>query len=250
MLNSDQVKNLAIALGAYRPMRFLQRAISSDYRQRHLNNLALYGQFLGSDDLAIDVGANIGEKTEAMLLLGARVISLEPQPKLVREIKARCGHFGDRLSVIQTAAGDHEGHVRLHLRESSAQASLLNDWEGKPIGAIDVPLTTLDSIIAKCGVPRLCKIDVEGAEIQVLRGLSHVIELITIEYHTNERGMLLAFECISRINGMWSTEINATCAEGSTLMLPKWLAGSDFIDAFPAIVGSNYFGDLLIRAVA
>lgn len=244
----NRVKNLAIAGGAYRPMRLLQRALSSAYRQRHENNLALYSQFLRHGDLAIDVGANIGEKTEAMLILGARVISLEPQPNLVREIKARCSNFGDKLIVIQAAVGDHEGTVALHLRQSSAQASVLSDWEGKPTGVIDVRLKTLDSVIAEHGVPRLCKVDVEGAELQVLRGLSHRIPIITLEYHTDERGVGLARECIALLSEMGAVEINATREDGAAMIFPNWLSPADFMDTFPRISQSHYYGDLLIRA--
>ncbi|MGH7118514.1 MAG: FkbM family methyltransferase [Acetobacteraceae bacterium] len=245
----EQIKSLAITAGVYRHMRLAQRTLRRAYRRRHQGNLTLYSQFLQRGDLAIDVGANIGEKTEALLILGAKVISLEPQPALVREIKARCGHFGDKLRVIQAAVGDHEGTAELHLRQSSGIASLLEDWEGTPTGVIDVPLTTLDRIIAKHGIPRLCKVDVEGAELQVLRGLSHRIPLMTLEYHTDERCAALARECIARLSELGTIEINATGEEEASMIFPRWLSAAVFMEAFPGITHPHYYGDLLVRAL-
>ena len=47
---------------------------------------------------------------------------------------------------------------------------------------IRVPATTLDALIARHGLPRFCKIDVEGYEAEVLRGLSQPISALSFEY--------------------------------------------------------------------
>ena len=47
---------------------------------------------------------------------------------------------------------------------------------------MDVAVTTLDALIARFGVPAFIKIDVEGAEPDVLAGLSHAVPVLSFEY--------------------------------------------------------------------
>jgi FkbM family methyltransferase len=50
-----------------------------------------------------------------------------------------------------------------------------------PEGSVTVPVTTLDKAIDEFGVSTFCKMDVEGFEVDVLKGLSKPIPLLTIE---------------------------------------------------------------------
>ena len=62
--------------------------------------------------------------------------------------------------------------------------------------AIRVPITTLDSLIARHGVPTFIKIDVEGFEFEVLVGLSRPINAISFEFTTIQRDV--ALDCVER----------------------------------------------------
>jgi hypothetical protein len=50
-----------------------------------------------------------------------------------------------------------------------------------PTKTIQVPITTLDKLIAQHGIPSFIKIDVEGAELDVIRGLSMKVPLVSVE---------------------------------------------------------------------
>jgi hypothetical protein len=61
-----------------------------------------------------------------------------------------------------------------------------------------VVIDTLDNLIAKYGLPKFIKIDVEGFELDVLKGLTNPVPIISFEYATPEHTVRL-FECIEMI---------------------------------------------------
>ena len=70
----------------------------------------LYAGILAPGDLAFDIGAHAGNRTRAMLAVGARVVTLEPQP-LFHAWLARDLPPGARL--LRAAAGASPGRARL-----------------------------------------------------------------------------------------------------------------------------------------
>lgn len=88
------VKRLSIATGMYRSARWLSRRIRPTQLQAFRADVEFYRQLLWRESVCIDVGANVGEKSEALLRSGAaRVVSFEPDPIAASELRARCTHF-------------------------------------------------------------------------------------------------------------------------------------------------------------
>ena len=83
------LKALTHRLGIYRTARLIHRNISPRRRAQYRAEISFYSNFISSNDLCFDIGANIGSKTEAFLAIGASVVAVEPQPDLAREIRAR-----------------------------------------------------------------------------------------------------------------------------------------------------------------
>jgi FkbM family methyltransferase len=239
------IKQTAISLGLYKPARALFRAIDSSQRRHFRQQRAFLAQFVQPGSLAFDVGANIGTRSEIMLSLGARVIAFEPQPICARETRAR----GNRLlTVIEKAVGESSGFADLHLKKSDVQASLLNDWQGGPAtGTLRVAVTTLDEEIKQFGLPNFCKIDVEGFEPQVVRGLSSAIPALSFEYHCDEISIAMVRSVLARLAELGTYEINLVGYENTSWLSPQWLSVPRFIESFPQIAGDNFWGDCFAR---
>jgi FkbM family methyltransferase len=142
-------------------------------------------EHLRPGDVVYDIGANVG----FFALLCARLVgptghvyAFEPHPgnaKALRENAARNG-LAQVIEVVPIALSDTTGEAKLIVSRWSAFHRLegANDAEAtrQDRGTIKVPVATLDDYVEQHGLrpPSLVKIDVEGAEIGVLRGMRRV----------------------------------------------------------------------------
>jgi FkbM family methyltransferase len=139
--------------------------------------------------LIVDVGAHEGSWTDAVLQISPtfKVIAVEPQDDLREVIGGRFA--GDaRVTVDGRALSDHIGESTFNLLGASVNGSLhqprprMNSvygsgWERER--TITVPTTTLDQLVGDNPVA-LLKIDVQGAEAEVLRGAQGALKRTNI----------------------------------------------------------------------
>lgn len=185
-----------MSCGLYGPLhRLYRQLLDQDGLRRFRNEVALYAPFISPGDLCFDVGSSIGEKTEAFLKLGARVVAFEPQPSCARETSARCGP-NRRLTTVEAAIGAVPGKLPMYVGNNAQVSSLIPNWVQDAREVIQVRVMTLDQAINHYGSPQFCKIDVEGYEMEVLRGLSRAIPFLTIEYHLNEKDIRKTIDCV------------------------------------------------------
>jgi FkbM family methyltransferase len=144
----------------------------------HVHPAAL--AFVQPGGTAIDVGANLGEWTVPLARAVGRsgqVLACEPAPRAAKALEATLGANALRQAeVIRCALGDHDGSAEFSVpvitsaRADSGTARIGGASLGRE--AMNVPLSSLDSLAAKRRLDRvdLIKIDVEGHERQVLDG--------------------------------------------------------------------------------
>jgi len=138
--------------------------------------------------VALDIGANVGAYT---LLLGhwvggdGTVFAFEPSPAafdgLSRhiELNGLCGV----VRPLRTAVGAQEGAAPLRVDVASGESRLVGPTEcapaetrGRAPATIATPVTTIDRFCARERIqPSFVKIDVEGWELDVLRGARETI---------------------------------------------------------------------------
>lgn len=246
-----RTKATARRLGLYRVARWVHLHTLNRARLRQMKeDLAYYRQCVPEGSLCFDVGANYGDKSEVFLKLGARVIAFEPQPDCMAELRARLGAHS-RLVTIAAAVGSEPGHGTLFLDSYTPASSLVKGWQGAVVGTVDVPITTLDAAIAVHGLPHFCKIDVEGYELEVLKGLSHPIPIISFEYHLRDDAQK-ALACIDRLSQFGAIELNVSPAEKAVFAREEWWNLADFTRFFrndlPKREGYEY-GDIFVKLV-
>jgi FkbM family methyltransferase len=135
---------------------------------------------LGHGGLFIDVGANVGTYTLWAAEHGAEVIALEPAADTFALLRENITLNQYRVTALQAAAGDHCGTARFTAGLDSGN-SLAAD------GPALTRLVTIDSLIGDRPVTGM-KVDVEGFELDVLRGAAralaeHRIRLIQVEWN-------------------------------------------------------------------
>ena len=202
----------------------------------------LYGRFVRRGDLVFDIGAHVGDRTAAFRRLGARVIAAEPQPPLITVLKWM--YWRDPHVTIEPAAvGRHPGTTELRINVANPTVSTASEqfvsaargapgWEAQAwTKTVSVPVTTLDVLIARHGVPAFVKIDVEGFEAEVLAGLAQPVKALSFEFTTIQRDVAIA--CIERCRALGFTRFNAALGESQVLVhgdgidaaaITRWLA--------------------------
>lgn len=139
--------------------------------------IELLCSFVRPGDCVLDVGANIGLYSLALSrAVGphGRVIAVEPDPDNLALLRRNLlSNECVNVTVVEEALGDTDRTVHLYgTRENSGGLSTADILGVGPHGAIPVPMRRGDSVLGEMGVvPRVAKIDVEGAEPLVLAGL-------------------------------------------------------------------------------
>jgi FkbM family methyltransferase len=145
-----------------------------------LPEMLVWRRALRDGSLFVDVGANVGTYTIWAAELGAEVIAVEPAVDTFSLLQENIALNRYQVTAVQAAAGDHCGTARF-TSGLDAGNSL------SPHGAVVIELVTIDALIGDRRVAGM-KIDVEGFEIDVLRGAvralaDHRIDLIQIEWN-------------------------------------------------------------------
>ena len=149
-----------------------------DYEEQMflLNNLRV-------GDLFIDVGANIGGWSLLMAGVGARVLAFEPVPstfnKLVRNININ-PDLTENIEVHQLALGSHDCFLTF-ISDKDTCNRVLKEEEEYDGETINVVVKTLDSFTSD-REPVAIKIDVEGSELNVLRGAEKTLSKPSLKF--------------------------------------------------------------------
>jgi len=125
-----------------------------------------------------DVGANIGLMALPVLqgVVDARVLSFEASPNVISFLKRTISEspYSNRWTVVAKAVGESVGQVAFSLcsPENSLFDGLKDTGRAPAARQVLVDLTTIDAEWKLLGSPLVSaiKCDVEGAELQVLRG--------------------------------------------------------------------------------
>lgn len=128
----------------------------------------------------IDVGANLGIRSLLALSEGRQVYMVEPNEELNKLNDERCKLNGfNNYSILPFGSSNEKGTAEFYIDESSYNSSLdVNILNNNVLDkSVQISLDTLDNLLSGISQrPAYIKIDVEGHEIQVLKGAEGIIK--------------------------------------------------------------------------
>jgi FkbM family methyltransferase len=239
------------------PYYYLNRIKEFLDRKKQPQRTKFYSQFIKSGDLVFDVGANIGNRVRNFLALHAKVVAVEPQPQCVSYLRKR---FGKKIILAPFGLGSKVEDKVMHICEEYDHfSSISNDFidNGKKSNRFSkihwtkeqpIKLITLDLMIKKHGVPKFIKIDVEGYEVEVIRGLSHKVPLISFEYCVPEMQKNIS-QVISHLLSIDSKLVcNYSIGESMKFAKDNWMTGKEMLEfILTNEFLSTSFGDIYVK---
>lgn len=220
--------------------------------------IAFYSIFIKPGDLCFDIGANMGNRIGPLLKIGARVVAVEPQEKCIKTLRFK---FGDRIEIVKKGVDATEGMRTFHISNETTISSFSEDWiRAVKAGrfqaydwetTVEMSMTTLDALIGSHGLPAFIKIDVEGFEPEVLKGLSQPVRMISFEYTVPEQTDK-SLQCIELLERNSKNILcNYSIGESMELAWMDWVSPSEMKQH---IASSEFiktgFGDIYVKCIS
>lgn len=219
--------------------------------ERRLANF--YATFVSEGSLCFDVGANVGTHSAALRRLGTQVVAIEPQAQCVQILSQRFSE-DPSVTVVNSAVSSHPGVTTLHIcRENPVLSTVSDRWKNASRFANShtwnettiVQCTTLAALIETYGRPTFCKIDVEGHELEVIRGLNQTVQVLSFEY-TAELADDTA-GCIHELERLGSWSFNASSGSSLKMLFDTWTRGDQFLAHLSSVCATGDWGDIYAR---
>jgi FkbM family methyltransferase len=177
----------------------------------------------------LDLGANLGHFTDAVLHLGFKVIAVEPHPEAFRYLQKRFGR-DSKVTLINRAVSENSLAITLQLHPdhkndpltTSLSASTIAEKFSQSHDSVEVRTIKFSDLMNMASIFSIVKIDIEGAEIDLFEDIviqEKKIRNLLMETHTRfmssekykdkyEMGLKLLNEFISENNleRQWYTD--------------------------------------------
>ena len=200
-----QVRNVVRDVG---PIRAIYRWWMARHDYEEAFGQRLLGA-IGSDSVVWDIGANVGLYTRQFVEAGARsVVAFEPAPESVATLQKEFAG-STTVKVMPVALASAGGVAAFSSDGSSVTNSLVEGCDdSRP--TVEVRVMRADEVVREFNLdmPTVMKIDVEGYEVDVIRGMGTILDSpklrhVFVEVHfraLNRRGLDVGpTEIVSRL---------------------------------------------------
>lgn len=218
-----------------------------------------YGAFIQPGDLCFDIGSHLGNRVAVWRALGARVVAVEPSPDCQRLLQRKYGR-DPGVTLLDCAIGPEPGQALLHINSDSPAISTLRgpEWQEQMASlsarretwdrGVEVPVRTLDALIAEYGVPAFCKLDIEGFELEAMKGLSTPLPHLSFEFlHPGLEGVA---GVLDHLEGLGSYRYRFSLRERHRFTTAPDLDRHDLLEVLHRLRGQVISGDIYARSTS
>lgn len=135
---------------------------------------------LARGGLFVDVGAHIGNHSVYVAKTGAKVVAIEPHPDTFEILERNVASNGLTVDLVNAACGASSAQASIELNDPANTGSAVIT-----VGGGTIRVVTLDSLGL---APSVVKIDVEGHELEVLKGAEQTLiahrPAVIVEHHS------------------------------------------------------------------
>lgn len=194
------LRNLGRAIGVNRILASLLGQGSGGYEDRF--QVAMFGT-IRPGDVVWDVGANVGlysKKFSDAVGSSGKVFAYEPSPDNLQRLNEAVTSLGN-ITVLPVALGESEDIVVFEQGNDplGATSRIVDEAVRESEGQVEIQLSSGDHLVSSgaVAIPNVIKVDTEGFELDVLRGIRQTLRhkslrTICIEIHfglLKERGL-------------------------------------------------------------
>ncbi len=180
-------------------LNFIRRAAVSNFAEVERAERIFYLEKLRENMVVFDVGANVGELTLLFSRFAAEVHAFEAGFETFKRLETVCrASQRSNVRLNHLALSDKKGSIKMNIYDdafsefNSQAARPMKDYglDIAPVKIEETAATTIDDYCRENGIERidLLKIDVEGSELQVLKGAREMLENRRIKCLTFEFG--------------------------------------------------------------
>ncbi|MEZ4103680.1 MAG: FkbM family methyltransferase [Candidatus Paceibacterota bacterium] len=201
---------------------------------------AVIEKYLPEGGIFLDIGANIGYHTlYAALIVGnkGKVFSFEPLPRLSKQIKKSLEvNRIDNVRIYETALSDKVGQADLSLVSENIGASSIKTIEHERIvdDKVLVEVNKLDNFTKTIEKLDVIKIDIEGNEVEALRGSKELLQkfkpVIILEFSPNIYEQDFSGKTKDLYNFLKSFGYKITVIDNNNINLEEKINYGDFKD--------------------
>jgi FkbM family methyltransferase len=215
-----------------------------------------YSSFVRKGDLVFDVGAHVGRYAEIFADLGAKVVAIEPNPYCFEQL-ARLAKVRD-VHVENCAAGDAPGKLKLRICQDSVISTVVDAWyegarrspihqDAKWLESVEVDVVTLDQLANRYGIPTFVKIDAEGYDDHVLRGMAFRPPALSFEY--NRLLPEVAARCLQTPALSNGYLFNFSRGPDLKNVSENWMTGQEIRKHLSDFATDEEYGDVFARSI-
>ena len=202
-----------------------------------------YSNFIGNSDFAITIGDSNGNISEILLQLGALVLVVEPLPENFVYAEKKLKNYQQTI-LLHEDIGAFNAQFTYN---EAYEKNILPYSSNLTVGADQsvVKITTVDELIRVYGLPAFLKINANGYENEVLKGLSCPILLISVSFYSYLHTKTT--ENIRRLIELGDYEYNWILNEEAKFQSKEWLSAKELHASMSDFSGVRFSGEIFAR---